>query len=85
MIIVSQDKEIIINFNNISNINIEKNYNESIEENDITYDIYAYAVASGMIRIANYKTEERVKEVLREVQRFYGVANLGQIYYMPEE
>lgn len=67
MIIVSQNKNIIVNFNNISNINVEKCYNESIKEEDFTFDIYAYAVASGMIRIGKYETEERAKEVLKEI------------------
>lgn len=67
MIIVSQDKNIVVNFDNVANINIEKCYNESIREEDFTFDILVFIVSSGLVRIGKYKTQERAKEVLQEI------------------
>ena len=57
MIIVSQDKRSIYNFNNVKSIDIVRN------EIYITDDILADSGAC----IAKYTTEERAKEVLQEV------------------
>ena len=71
MIIVSQDRNIIINFNNVANVNIEKCYNESLNKEDFSYDILVYIVSSGLTRIAKYQTKERAKEVLQEIIKAY--------------
>lgn len=71
MIIVSQDKNIVVNFDNVANINIEKCYNESTREDDFTFDILVFIVSSGLVRIGKYKTEERSKEVLQEIIKGY--------------
>ena len=67
MIIVSQDKNIVVNFDNVANINIEKCYNESTRKDDFTFDILVFIVSSGLVRIGKYATEERAKEVLQEI------------------
>lgn len=99
MIIVSQDRNIIINFNNVANVNIEKCYNESLNKEDFSYDILVYIVSSGLTRIAKYQTEERAKEVLNEIVNEYikyatianeigsvkEVAILPKKYEMPKE
>lgn len=62
MIIVSQDKKSIYNFDNIKSIDIVKN------EVFITDDILADDIlADAGTRIAKYTTEERAKEVLQEI------------------
>lgn len=71
MIIVSQDKNIVVNFENVANINIEKCYNESTREENFTFDILVFIVSSGLVRIGKYKTEERAKEVLQEIVKQY--------------
>lgn len=89
MLIVSQDKDAIINFDNIANLVVLENNIVSIcnieEKTGIT--------------IAEYETEERAKEVLQAIvkeykkvlttfnrgtgqQRFY---DLPKAYYMPEK
>lgn len=88
MIIVSQDKKMIINFNRISEI--------TVDDNDvlITDDIYK----SYGERIGKYETEERAKEVLQEIVELYlmkdliigdvgynNVVNYPKVYEMPEE
>ncbi len=61
MIIVSQDKREIINFENITEIVVEDN------QITITDDVYK---EYGEI-IGNYATEERAKEVLQGIIRAY--------------
>ncbi len=98
MIIVSQDRNIIINFNNVANVNIEKCYNESLNKEDFSYDILVYIVSSGLTRIAKYQTEERAKEVLNEIiETIKAKSNIvidtegikteftGNVYEMPKE
>lgn len=84
MIIVSQDKNIVVNFDNVANINIEKCYNESTKEDDSTFDILVFIVSSGLVRIGQYKIEERAKEVLQEIIKVYKFYN-GKTYYVEDE
>lgn len=82
MIIVSQDKSVIINFNNIVSIyvirdaiSMEKgleNYNIDFATN---YDINFVA--------GTYATEERAKEVLQEIINTY--VRECRTYIMPED
>lgn len=85
MIIVSQDKDKVVNFDNVGNINIEKCYNESLKQEDFTYDILVYIISSGIVRLGKYKTEERAKEVLQEIIEIHRVAIPTAEYQMPEE
>ena len=62
MIIVSQDKDVIVNFNNVENIWI----NNPLENDDGKFEIRAESYSNNMI-IGKYETEERVKEVLQEI------------------
>ena len=89
MIIVSQDKDVIINFDNIANLVVIENNIVSICNVEETTGI----------TIGKYKTEERAKEVLQEIVRLYrrcqqvigergGVANFiypPKVYEMPKE
>lgn len=62
MIIVSQDKETIINFENITRISIVPPAEEG----------YKCAIAiNGCLDLGYYKTEERAKEVLKEIVQCY--------------
>lgn len=61
MIIVSQNKKNIYNFNNIKTIDIVGN--EIYVSDDILSDMGTC--------IANYETEERAKEVLQEIIKKY--------------
>lgn len=88
MIIVSQDREAIINFERITNIWI----NENIEGE------YFKINADGEL-LGTYKTKERAKEVLQEIARKYTsyteivsprvgikqISDLPKSYIMPEE
>ena len=98
MIIVSQDKERIINFKNITDIDIEFIHSD--------YELRASFVGEvGSFNIGNYETEERAKEVLQEIVSKYGeylkleggpaiiqgqmdvqpnIFNIPKIYEMPE-
>lgn len=86
MIIVSQDKKHIVNFNNIKEIRLTGNYSIKV---DIFED---YELTLGY-----YKTEERAKEVLQEItdlykkceyekgQYYYKAYGIPKVYEMPEE
>ena len=83
MIIVSQKKETIVNFDNIVKIWLEKPLDDDkdteiiVESDDI------------METIGYYKTEERAKEVLKEIaeyySKFYEVQGEWAVYQMPKE
>lgn len=62
MIIVSQDKEEIINLDNIQRLFIDTDYISTV--------IYAKCIEDD-ISIGTYKTEERAKEVLQEIVENY--------------
>ena len=76
MIIISQDKKSMYNFENIKSIDIVEN------EVYITDDILADTGA----RIGKYKTEERAKSILEDIISFY-IRNEMQnkVYRMPKE
>lgn len=99
MIIVSQDKETIVNFDNLIQIYITKD--EEKTSNFIRYE----AVDSLYEDLGEYATEERAKEVLQEIIRMiedtswtnlmenlqisihdknFG-GSLSSVYYMPKE
>ena len=86
MIIVSQDKKRIINFKNITDINIEFIHSD--------YELRVSFIGEcESFNIGNYEEEERAKEVLQEiVTRYKNWANMkvGQpsgvclpVYEMP--
>jgi len=66
MIIVSQDKRIILNFNNIKLIELDT-------ETD-NRNIFAYidnSLKRPYVHLGGYATEERTKEVLQEIIEMY--------------
>lgn len=94
MIIINQQKDEIINFNNVMNVNICGKDGE-------------YIISAGVIigiddnyrELGVYKTEERAKDVLKEITEKYkaygkienglgsvfNVFDYPKVYYMPEE
>lgn len=98
MIIISQDKEKIVNFSNIQEMNIEEW--STMEEGEVIwfYVINAEKSKDYQTEIGRYSTKERAKEVLQEIIEFLdrkslvemdedGVTMqvLGNIYRMPKE
>ena len=88
MIILSQDKDEIFNFDRIANIWINK---EILEDKTNTYEIYA----DGEI-LGEYKTEQKAKDILQEIMRQYEFCNeeyyqsgygyvKNMVYEMPED
>lgn len=71
MIIISQDKAEIINFNNIESIWIC-----SDEEGIFTIE----ATADTNTSLGKYKTEERAKEVLQEITNTFSAVALNGTY-----
>lgn len=76
MIIVSQDKEEIVNLDNIENIWIDAE-----EEGRFTIE----ATATTNSTLGYYETKERAKEVLQEIVRYYAIGNIGQVFEMSED
>ena len=90
MIIVSQDKTKIVNFDNLIQIYITQDEEETA--NFIRYE----SVDSLYDDLGEYKTEERAKEVLQEIISKYKttlynlktnetVVNIPKVYVMPLE
>lgn len=64
MLIISQNKNRIINFDNITDINIEFINSD--------YKLRASFVGEvGSFNIGNYETEERAKEILQDIIKVY--------------
>ena len=95
MIIVSQDKNMIINFNSIVSIYVIKNY-VSEEKGYQGYNIDFATNEEINFVLATYDTEERAKEVLQEIVSKYKVTlynsktnetvvNVPKVYEMPTE
>lgn len=88
MIIVSKDKKIITNFDNVLAIQIDEHIKNTDGEKD--YEIVAITEEK-MANIGVYETEERAKEVLEEIvdtykfNRCYAVGQKQAVYEMPEE
>lgn len=90
MIIIGQDKSIVVNLNNVDAIEIG-----NFKENQYKGTIYARLSSDYFYKIGEYKTEERAKEVLREIITRHGNwenMKVGQpsgiclpVYEMPEE
>lgn len=82
MIIVSQDRDLIINFDNVTVIGIAQNNSKEIDS--ITVDKEEQY-------LGEYKTEERAKEVLAEIINMYkfnrceAVGQKNKVYKMPED
>jgi len=97
MIIVSQDKKEVINFENILSVKL---FHDD-EDNECLYEIYTTVNAPGdnYILLGEYNTEQKAKEVLQEIVGLYrrcqqvigergGVANFiypPKVYEMPKE
>lgn len=92
MIIVSQDKKRIVNFDNLTQV-----YITHCEEDNTGYFIRVETVDSLYEDLGEYVTEERAKEVLQEIIKAYrdyrtaecdGYTNVLQetaVYEMPEK
>ena len=77
MIIVNQDKDNIINFDNIKSIWIDDNV---LDKTDTMFEIYADDEF-----IAEYSTEERAKEVLQEIIEIHRISIPTAEYQMPKK
>lgn len=67
MIIVSQDKELILNFENIEAIG----KGNPLEDDDGMFKVLASTTSDNEYTLGKYKTEERAKEVLQEIIKKY--------------
>lgn len=80
MIIVSQDKDNIVNFDNVVSVGI---IDFDINDKNCWQRITAETLGTAVV-LGDYKTEERAKEVLSEIKGNWEMRrNLA--YYMPKE
>ena len=77
MIIVSQDKEKIVNFDNLTQVYITQ------DEEETAYFIRYETVDSLYEDLGEYDTEERAEEILRDIAHWYEIE--AKVYRMPEE
>lgn len=73
MIIVSQDKSVIVNFNNVDSIEIG-----NMADNQAKGVIYARLKNDYFYKLGLYATEERAKEVLKEIADRYEILELAR-------
>ena len=78
MIIVSQDKDVIVNFDTITKLWIQN----PLENDDGEFTIIAENEWISE-RVGYYKTEERAKKVLQEIIEIHRVAIPTGDYQMP--
>ena len=92
MVIISQDKTMILNFENIETIEI----GNPLENNDGKFKILCDTTSDNQYTIAGYEKEERAKEVLQEIINKYKitlynsrtnetVVNVPKVYEMPKK
>lgn len=95
MLIVSQDKTMILNYENIEVIGI----GNPLENNDGKFKILVETTSDNQYPIAEYETEKRANEVLQEIVGLYrrcqqvigergGIINFiypPKVYEMPKE
>lgn len=90
MIIVSQNKNMIINFNSTVSTYVIKDY-VSEEKGYKAYNINFATKEKINFVLATYKTEERAKEILQEIIDMYkfnrceAVGQKNAVYRMPED
>ena len=65
MIIVNQEKTYLVNFNNVCQVSL------AVDEEETEYAIAVQTVDKEEIIMGIYKTEERAKEVLQEIMKKY--------------
>ena len=80
MIIVNQDKELILNFENIEAIGM----GNPLEDDDGMFKVLASTTSDNEYTLGRYATEERAKEVLQEIIKVYKFYN-GKTYYVEDE
>ena len=100
MIIISRDKSIIVNFDNVNSIDIDIVVDPDGIDKETPY-IISYETNSKREELGIYKTEERAKEVLKDIISRYeaielcknkssedlgfSLADYSPIYEMPKE
>ena len=77
MIIVNQDRDKIINFDNLTQVYITQ------DEEETAYFIRYETVDSLYEDLGEYDTEERAEEILRDIAHWYEIE--AKVYRMPEE
>ena len=93
MIIVSQDKTEIFNFEEIFRLYVDNWSNEEFATEPNCFCIKAEKSSDNMICafLGEYKTEERAKEILQEIIDMYkfnrceAVGQKNAVYRMPED
>ena len=80
MIIISQDKDNIVNFDNISSIGIYPPFDDTNN-----FEINAETVNGELVDLGLYATEKRAKEVLMDIVENYNITPLAMVYKMPKE
>lgn len=95
MLIISQDKKLVLNLKNIEAIGI----GDPLENNNGKFQILVETTSDNQYPIAEYETEERAKEILEDLTRLYrknfqvigergGVTDFihpPKVYEMPKE
>lgn len=74
MIIINQDKTSIVNFDNISSIQIDPAFG-----NVGCIEINAVSESGDLYELGIYETEERAKQILQEIKTMYACSEMLKI------
>ena len=80
MVILSQDKKRMFNFENLVEIRVFVHNNYPLKDNVKGYDLQGIGQNGKYIILGIYDTEERAKEVLQEIINTYLDCNEENIY-----
>ena len=86
MIIISQDKSVILNFDNTEAIATLNPLENNLENNEGMFKVCAITPSDNEYTLGKYATEERAKEVLQEIIKVYQTTEIcyrGQVNYNP--
>ena len=76
MLIISQNKKVLVNFNHMDTISVTSSNIANPTIDAFNGDVYT--------RLGEYKNITRAKEVLQEIANSYN-CDYNSVYYMPEE
>ena len=78
MLILSQDRQRVVKFKDITDLYVSYIHGDNT--------IYCDTNNDSELKLGEYKTKERCKEILEEILDFYqDISVPNSVYYMPEE
>lgn len=81
MLIVSQDKTMSLNLDNIEAIGV----GNPLEDNDGKFQILVNTTSDNQYPIAEYETEERAKEIMMQIVKWQSILKKNSVLAMADK